>query len=253
MKAGVWILAVCWLVVAVVPVSAGEPENLFRKGNEAYSDGRFMEAAGYYQEILRYGINDARVEYNLANANFKLGHLGEAILHYHRAALLDPTDDEIRGNLEFAEAARVDRIVRPESAAEIRWLVRLQNRIGPDRQVVAVGLLLWAVCLVLAAGLTFPGRWRAWHGWSTAGLLFAAILLVGSWWSTMSRLEPNRTVIVLVDEVRILAGPGENNATLVVAHEGLDLEIRTIREDWIQVALPDGLTGWVPRDTVAIV
>ena len=252
MKTGMWILALCFLASAV-PVTAGEPETLFRNGNEAYADGKFLEAAGFYHEILRYGIEDPRVEYNLGNAVFKLGHLGEAILHYRRAALLDPTDDEIRGNVEFAESTRVDRIVRPESAAAVRGIVRLQHRIGPDRQALAALLLLWSVFLVLAAGLVLPGRWKAWHGWTAAGILLATFILAGSWWFTMRRLEPNRTAVVMAAEVHILAGPGENNATLVVAHEGLDLKIRSIRDHWIQVALPDGLTGWVPRESVAIV
>ncbi len=246
-------LVVVLLVAAAFPAAAGEPETLFRKGNEAYSNGRFMEAAGYYQEILRYGIADPRVEYNLGNAAFKQGHLGEAILHYRRAALLDPTDDEIRGNLAFVESRRADRVFRPESAGVVRWLERLQNRIGPDRQALGSLAILWAVVLVLAAGLALPGRWKAWHGWTTAGLLVAVLALSCSWWFTMSRLQPNRTAVVLAAEVEILTGPGENNATLVVAHEGLDLAIRSIRNDWIQVTLPDGLTGWVPREAVAIV
>ena len=252
MRTGIRILALC-LLASAVPAVAGEPEILFRKGNEAYADGKFLEAAGFYQEILRYGIEDSRVEYNLGNAAFKLGHLGEAILHFRRAALLDPTDDEIRGNLEFAESTRVDRIVRPDSAAAVRVLIRLQHRIGPDRQALAALVLLWTVILVLSAGLVLPGRWKAWHGWTAAGLLLTTFLLAGSWWFTVSRLEPNHTAVVMAAEVNILAGPGENNATLVVAHEGLDLKIRSVRDNWIQVALPDGLTGWVRRETVAIV
>ncbi|MBD3866758.1 MAG: tetratricopeptide repeat protein [Acidobacteria bacterium] len=246
------IIAVC-LAVAAVPSVAGEPETLFRKGNEAYASGRFMEAAGYYQEILRYGIKDPRVEYNLGNAVFKQGHLGEAILHYRRAALLDPSDGEIEGNLTFAESKRADRVVRPESAAIVKWLVRLQHRLGPDRQAGTALALFWAVILVLAAGLVLPGRWKAWHGWAAVALTVAALVMACSWWFTMNRLQPNRTAVVLVAEVEILAGPGENNATLVVAHEGLDLVIRSFRDDWIQIALPDGLTGWVPREAVAIV
>ena len=252
MRAGICIIAVC-LLVAIMPSMAGEPEALFQKGNEAYAAGRFMEAAGYYREILRYGIRDSRVEYNLGNAVFKQGQLGEAILHYRRAALLNPTDEEIRGNLAFAESTRADRVVRPESAAVVRWLVGLQHRLGPDRQAMAALAVLWAVILVLAAGLVLPGRWKAWHGWTAAGLLAAVLLLAGSWWFTMNRLQSDRTAVVLVAQVEILSGPGENNATLMVVHEGLDLVIRSVRNDWIQVALPDGLTGWVPRESVAIV
>jgi uncharacterized protein YgiM (DUF1202 family) len=45
-----------------------------------------------------------------------------------------------------------------------------------------------------------------------------------------------------------LAGPGLNNAALFTLHEGTTVTVRSEREGWLQVALPNGLSGWVVRD-----
>ena len=49
-----------------------------------------------FSSLLRYGLADARLEYNLANAEYKRGRLGEAILHYERARRLAPADPTSR-------------------------------------------------------------------------------------------------------------------------------------------------------------
>lgn len=246
---------VIMLLVALTPVAswARTPDELASEGNHAYSEGRFQDAAQSYREILKYGIQDSRIEYNMANTAFKLGHTGEAILHYRRAALLDPLDDEIQANLRFVEATCLDRVESPEMAAPIRWIVALQSMAGPDRQAWTALVLVWLVVLFLGWGLGAPGRWRAWHGWTIAGLILAVLLVGGSLGMTLERLEPGQVAVVLSPKADILAGPGDNNATLVTVHEGLALEVRSVRGEWVQVRLPEGLNGWVPAERVGIV
>jgi tetratricopeptide (TPR) repeat protein len=245
------------IVLLLLAMSAGvharTPDEIASEGNQAYSEGRFQDAARHYREILKYGIEDPRIEYNMGNAAFKLGHTGEAILHYRRAALLDPLDDEIQANLRFVEATCRDRLEPPEMVAPVRWLVELQGRTGPDRQALAALGLLWLVVIILGWSLSTPGRWRSWHGWTIAGLILAILLVGASLWMTLERLEPGRVAVVLSPKVEILAGPGNNNATLVTVHEGLALEVRSVRGEWVQVRLPEGLNGWVPAELVGIV
>ena len=59
--------------------------------------------------------------------------------------------------------------------------------------------------------------------------------------------------MVLDDSVEVLAGPGENNASLFTVHEGLTLTVRSERPGWVQVSLPNGLNGWVPRTVLGFV
>jgi hypothetical protein len=234
-------------------VRGDSPEEIFERGNRAYDNERFDEAAEAYLTLLRYQIQDPRLEYNLGNAEFRRGRLGQAILHYERALRMDPTDPDIVANLRFARAQRLDRVPDPERPAVIDWIVTVQDRLGPDRQAWLAVVAVWLVCMQLAWGLSAPGRWGARHGWILAGLILVALLVGASWFATYDRLEGRSTAIVVQPVVEVLAGPGENNATLATVHEGLDVEVWGEREEWIQVRMPNGVSGWVRRGTVEVV
>jgi tetratricopeptide (TPR) repeat protein len=238
-----------WLLFANV-VLAQTPEDMFKRGNAAYEQGQYQEAAQAYRGLLRYQIHDPIVEYNLGNAEFRLGNLGQAILHYERAKRLDPVDPDIQANLEYAQSLRFDRVEAPRQAAILRWLRAAQNRIGPDRQAWAALVCVWLVAGLLSWCFSRPGGWNAAYGWTLALLLGLLLLSVSSWYTTIERLEGRRDAVVLDEVVEVLAGPGYNNPALFTVHEGLTLEIRAEREEWFQVSLPNGLNGWIAKESL---
>jgi tetratricopeptide (TPR) repeat protein len=240
------------VVLALSAAGAQTPDEIFNGANAAYERGEYAEAAAAYETVLKYGIRDPRVEYNLGNAEFRMGHLGRAILHYERARRMDPTDRDIRANLQYARSFCFDRVEEPELMLAVRWIRAIQDRLGPDRQAWAALALLWIVAALLAMGLLKPGRWRAAHGWSLAAVLLALALCAASWHSSYQRLEGRRMAVVLEHSVEVLAGPAENNPTLFTVHEGLTLEVRSSRQDWVQVSLPNGLNGWLSADAVGL-
>ncbi|HKQ60734.1 MAG TPA: tetratricopeptide repeat protein [Candidatus Polarisedimenticolaceae bacterium] len=235
---------------ATLPARAETPETLFDRGSDAYQAGRFEEAAEAFRAILQFRVRDPRVEYNLANAEFKRGRVGEAILHYERARRLDPTDPDIRDNLSYARSQCADLVEPPQLPPVVEAVVALQDSLGPDRQAWAVLVVCWALGALLAWSLAAPGRFSAAHGWWLAALLLVLGAVAFSWYSTLMRLDGSRTAVVLAPSVEVLAGPGANNATLFTVHEGLTLEVRAEREEWLHVSLPNGINGWLPRDAV---
>lgn len=245
--AGIVVVA---LGLGTAEARAETPEELFDRGNTAYEAGRFGEAVEAYRGALRYGIRDARLEYNLANAEFKQGRLGRAILHYQRALRLDPTEEDARRNLELVESYRVDRVEPAELAGVVRWVRELQERLGPDRHAIAVLVLVWAISALVAWCSSRPGGWNAAAGWLVATLVAVLVLAAVSWRLTYQRLEGQALAVVLDEAVQVLAGPGENNATLFTVHEGLTVEVRADRGGWLQVSLPNGLNGWLRREAV---
>lgn len=245
-----WALAAA-LLLALTTAGAETPEELFDRGNEAYSAGQFRDAAAAYRAAARYGIRDARLEYNLGNAEFKLGHLGQAILHYERARRLAPTDREIERNLEWARSFCVDQVEQQDPAAVVRWWRGVQDSLGPDRQALALLALFWVALGIVGWCASRPRGWTPAAGWvlSVVLVLFATGWI--SWRATHQRLEGAAAAVVLQPTVEVLAGPGLNNATLFTVHEGLTLEVRDERDEWLQVSLPSGLNGWLRRDAVA--
>lgn len=242
-----------WVWVAASLAVADSPREIFERGNTAYEGGDYEQASQAYRAVLRYRIRDPILEYNLGNAEFRLGHLGQAILHYERARRLDPGDPEIQANLSFARSFCFDRVEPPNEPAPLRWLFSVQDHVGPDVQAWGILVVVWLGGVVVASALSRPGGFGAVHGWILA-ILFAALLAgLASWYVTYQRLEGRRLGVVLEDIAEVLAGPGPNNPALFTVHEGLTLEVRAEREEWLQVSLPNGLNGWVPRQAVELV
>jgi len=241
------------LMLGMACVSSSEaqaPEEVFLEGNRHYEDGRYAAAAAAYRSLLRYQIRDPVLEYNLANTEFRLGNLGQAILHYERARRLDPTDRDIVANLEFARSFRHDQVEPEPQMAIVRWVHALQDRLGPDRQAWGVVLLVWLIAALNARCFSRPRAWSATHGWLLGALLLLLAVSSASWYTTLERLDGRRSAVVLDQVVEVLAGPGHNNPALFTVHEGLGLWIRGERDEWLQVSLPNGLHGWIAKDAV---
>lgn len=246
-------IALAALHAASSPARAETPEEIFERGSKAYEAGRYDEAAEAYRSALRYGIRDPRLEYNLGNAAYKLHRLGEAILHYERAYRLDPEDADIRGNLALARSRCFDRVEEAEVPALVGWIRSAQNALGPDRQAIAALALLWILLAIVVRGLGRPAGFTPGAGWAAASVAVLLLVLVFSWRATNERLEGANRAVVLAAQVEVLSGPSGNNPVLFTVHEGSTLDVRAEREEWIQVSLPNGLNGWVPRDSVGIV
>ena len=236
------------LLGAVSAVHAENPEETFDSACRAYEQGNWDAAADGFRSLLRYGLADARLEYNLANTEYKRGRLGEAILHYERARRLDPADAETVANLTIARAKLRDVVEDDEGAGVLRTLRAAQDRLGVSAQAGLLLIGVWLVAAIVTWCGSRKGGFTPGWGWTLAGLSLACILVFLSWRATWSRLEGTPRAVVLKPSVEALAGPGLNNAALFTLHEGIAVRIESEREGWLQVSLPNGLTGWVVRD-----
>jgi len=58
------------------------------------------------------------------------------------------------------------------------------------------------------------------------------------------------SLVIVVKKTPALSAPAENAPTLFELHEGFEVVILELKDDWIQVNYPGGLTGWVPKTAV---
>ena len=117
-RARIALLAGVVLLGAASTARAETPEGTFDAACRAYEQGDWDAAADGFRSLLRYGLADWRLEYNLANTEYKRGRLGEAILHYERARRLAPADPDIVRSKTIAngltrKVAKGDVIVVP--------------------------------------------------------------------------------------------------------------------------------------------
>lgn len=244
------VLALALLAAARGPglTRADTPEETFDRACRAYEQGRWDEAAETFRGLLRYGFADPRLEYDLANAEFKRGKLGEAILHYERARRLDPGDRDIARNLAVARERIRDVVDDPAASGPLSAIHAVQDRVGADGQALALLAAVWAIAGIVTWCGSRPGGFTPGWGWALAAAVLVVTVLFVSWRATDARLAATPRAVVLKPSVDALAGPAMNNASLFTLHEGTTVDITADREGWLQVALPNGLSGWVARD-----
>jgi len=247
-SAGVLALACVVLLAAVSAARAETPEETFDAACRAYEQGHWDAAADGFRSLLRYGFADARLEYNLANAEYKRGHLGEAILHYERARRLAPADADIAANLALSKAQIRDVLDDPEAAGALHVVRGVQNRLGVAAQAWMLVAGVWLIAGIVTWCGSRPGGFTPAWGWMLAVTVLATSVVFLSWRASWSRLEGTPRAVVLKPSIEALAGPGLNNAPLFTLHEGTAVTIQNERDGWLQVTLPNGLTGWVVLD-----
>ncbi|MBO6096203.1 MAG: BatD family protein, partial [Bacteroidales bacterium] len=86
------------------------PDSLWNAGVEAYTNGDYASALKDWQDVQATGLMSKELYYNLGNAYFKTGEIAQSILWYERAIKLDPSDADIRHNLDYARSLTQDRI-----------------------------------------------------------------------------------------------------------------------------------------------
>ncbi len=221
----------------------------FTIANNLYVVGNYQEAANLYQQLIEQGYSDGRLYYNLANAQFQLDNIGEAILNYRRAQLLLPRDSDVRENLTVARQQVVDRIVVDEQspmtylAVMGDWLTR--------NELAALALLCWGVLV----GVLLLNRRRPSLVWRT--LIYACALLLllaiaGSYRYYQAERWP--PAVVVVSEAPIYSAALGEEEPLFTLLSGVEVTIVARQGQWVELTLPgDRLQGWSPAENVAAV
>jgi hypothetical protein len=256
LRTGAGALLLLLLAPGPVPVRAsGEDagaEARFRNAGTAYEAGRYEEAAAIYEELLAEGVDDARVHYNLGNARFKEGKIGPAILEYERAIERNPADQDARENLAYANLLTVDKVGPAEETFPERVLAAVESRLSAEgAAALFVALVVLASALALPLWFSRKPTLRRFLGGAVAGAasLAAASLLVAVALSV--RMGGGDHAVVMAATADGRSAPSSEGTVLFTVHEGLKVEIRSVREGWLQIALPNGLVGWIESSQAA--
>lgn len=219
---------------------------LYNEANQLYRQGAFGEAQEKYLQSIAGGLVDVRCYYNLANASFKAGLLGEAILWYERALRLDPRDEAALANLRFANAVKKDRDPPAEGNAVWHFLVDLYRYPTPNELCLAFSFLLATVFAI--------ATWRLWRQtpsfavWLSA-LLFCAVATVATGVFLAARIhqqEERNMAIVTAAEETARSEPDADKTALFVIREGTKVQIERREGTWVLVRLGNGFGGWLP-------
>lgn len=226
--------------------ASAEPSQLWESANAAYSTGNYDAAIDGYNRILDRGLHSAPLYYNLANALFKKGETGSAILYYNRALRLSPADEDIRHNLEYAERMTKDNIEAVPEFFLATWLRSVRSSLSCSAWTV-MSLVLFAA--MLALGLLYllsqrlSVRKAGFYGMAAAMLLFVITSLFA--WGERRVIVDRNEAIVMGSSVPVKSSPDKSATDLFVLHEGTKVTVGDTLDGWAEIRIADGNKGWV--------
>ncbi len=229
----------------------GQSNALFEKANEAYNDGDYPEAVSRYTEVLKNGEESAELYFNLGNAHYKLNHIAESIYNYEKALLLDPGDKTIQNNLEFANNMVIDDIKAvPKSGLSnfINGIIGVFSFNG-WAWIAIIGASIFAI-LFLLYYFSLASKWkRLFFTISITAVIIAFISLIFAF-HLKNVTENNEFAIVFAEEVAVRNEPNPRGNELFLLHEGTKVQILNTFQDWVQLELENGSTGWMLESAV---
>jgi len=249
------------LLFLLIPLKdyATEVEDLFKQANEFYQQERYKEAIETYQQIIAGGFESWEVYYNLGNAYFRYGDIGHTILNYERAKRLVPQNEDVLHNLKIATLSIVDKVEEPPQFFVIKvlndFLDYSELRMNLD-QLTRVMLFVYIVFMILVIIRIFirnkPARRRVFY--VMLPVLVILIILFITFQVQIYSASKSDEAIIVVDKVDVMSSPGEDATQVFALHQGVKVNIETTlkreQEDWIEIRLADGKSGWVLANVI---
>lgn len=221
----------------------------FDQANTAYNSGNYDDAVGLYQKILDTGMESVPVYYNMGNAYYKMSEYPMSIYYYEKALKLDPSNDDVRTNLEIANLAIVDKIEPVPQSFIVRWWRSLRAMCSSDRwawwSVAAFALLLICAFMFFRSrriGLRKLGFFM--------GIIFLVVFTLSVIFAAQFRHSANvqDQAIIMSPTVTVKSSPAQASVDLFVLHEGTKVTILQSSNGWNKVRIANGSIGWLEAD-----
>ena len=220
--------------------NAATAKQVYSSAIDHYNAGDYSTAAAEFRSLLPRFSSEA-LEYNLGNTLYRLREYPEALLHYKRSFVIDPTNPDLRATLNLArEAASLEE-------AEPTFLDEMGHRLSWKYWTVLLCLGVWGLVatLLLSPLPRLPNLWR-----NCLVLLFGIILIVSGlaqyvWISTANE------AIVLTEDAPLRIAPTASSPLESRLPAGSSVFTKSHYGDFRQVRLSDGTEGWILESSIA--
>lgn len=240
------------LLPAAIPAGAGNKtadEALWQKANILYAQRQYDSAAACYEALLQGHPRDARLQYNTGNAYYRLNKVGAAILHYEKAAFLDPGNPLVKDNLLLAKGRVQNPLPETQPIFFVTWWKHLLQAFSSDVWAVLSLLVFLAIMVLVYLARVRKERFAHSGRWLSLGIV--SLLICGCMtWFTNDAAGNSRKAVVLQTGANLVDAPRMTGKTLGSLPEGTVVEINQEDGRFMNVKLPNGREGWIAASAV---
>jgi hypothetical protein len=222
-------------------VIAGSRDSDFLAARDQMNRGEIEPAGARMIEKAAARVSPGLL-HNLGNAEYKLGHLGAAVLAWERARALDPSFRNTVANLRFA---------RGEAGLEepqFFWTEKYSAWLTPDTWLWLATAAFWAAVALLA----LPGllRWKR-NAWTQGGAVLALAVLLCTLPALVGLRSRSTLGVVLAQDPDLRLTPTREGEVLGRLSAGELARVEKSRGEYAYVRAVSDRAGWVRWDEFA--
>ncbi|MEA2103284.1 MAG: tetratricopeptide repeat protein [Candidatus Cloacimonadota bacterium] len=218
--------------------------------NKAYQDQNYTKAKEGYEEVVKQGVENFILFYNLGNTYFKLGEKGLARLYYEKAKRFQPQNKELSQNIDLLKSTLKDKEETQET-----FLEQVAQNIFyffSINLLTIFGIASFMILMLITAFMVIS-RSDVSKKIIRAFMLLFSILFVFFLIFTVTRLmqfHSKNSAVILGETVLAYSGPTQEFEQVFTIHEGLKVKIEKFDGDWVLIKLPTGNGGWILKENI---
>ena len=252
------------------PVAAEEAS--VAMADTLYMHGEYTKAAEAYQAIVKVDGSSPELLFNLANAYAQAGDLGRAVLNYSRANRMDPTNKEIKNNLNYfaskvedsnrAELRGKKISVSPDHASFFQSVRRFICADFPLDMWAWLAAIAFVVLIGEIAMYLFCSdvRLRKFGFFGGIASFFVSIICIVFAFMSASYYDSHDVAVLMAYKTELLLEPSsDSKAATSLLCQGTRLDIVAEETDvegrptWYKVRLNSDIEGWVRASDLEII
>jgi tetratricopeptide (TPR) repeat protein len=241
--------------VLILSISFGQiskADSLYQSGNQAMIEDQYLTAISSYEEILIMDKTHADVYYNLGNAYYRQGLMGNAVWAYKMGLKLAPRDKDLNYNLSISETYIRDRVELPETFFLLTYYRKIKD-FFTTKELLLLGSILLIAAVTFSTINKFLYRRRSFLSRIAAVIIIGSFLAHGMALEKLWQQVDTVSGIIIASEINVYSSPfSRNEAIIFKLHEGLEVEINQNQTDWVEITLLDGNKGWIKSSNIRI-
>lgn len=248
------------IILAVCGV-ASSAQGLVESATAEYNNDKYAKALELYLQAATEEGTSSDLFYNIGNTYYRMGDLGNAVLYYERALVLNPSNEDAEINLEFVNSKIQTRLSEEKSFVVHVIDTFIESLTSNEWATIAsiTFVLLIAGILLYVFSSVVTLRKVGFFGGGV--MLVVSIVSLMSAFTVKSRVEAHDKAVVLSPSVtlstvpRIPKGKAEeafiltagNKVTVVDSVENINGEKA---EMWYEVKADDTHRAWLKKEHI---
>ena len=239
MKVKLNIVLVLLMQLTGMVAQTQDPDSLFSAANKFYQQENYEKALEQYQQIERQQLESAELYFNMANIYYRTNQVAPSVYYYEKALQLSPNDQDIKFNLEFANAMVIDNIEPLPKSLGQKFI---------DVIVLRFTYETWAkICVTLA--FVFAILFLLYHfSYSTVKkrIYFVTsiltVILVTTFlffaYRNKHYVDNNIQAIIFSSQADVKSAPTGSSDVYFELHEGTKVLVLETLDNWKKIRIP---------------